>query len=167
MKHYSLPALAMLSLVTAPLAVRAQLLIELDSAVQSAEAGGQATFTGTLTNTGTTELFLNSIGFSFEGSASNYLSGDDTPFFSSVPASLPSNGGVYVGTIYNINIAQGTPNGDYFGFITLTGGADATASMDLGSARFRVTAVPAPSGFAVFVFGVVPGIAFVVRRRSK
>ncbi|GEM_PF-2378799 len=165
MKHSSLAAIALFSLMIAPLAGRAQLLLELDSVVQITEAGGQAAFTGTLTNTGTTELFLNSIGFNFQGDAANYLSGDDTPFFSNVPASLPGNGGTYVGTIYNINVAQGTPNGDYFGAITLIGGADATASMDLGTANFRVSVVPAPSALVTLFIGAVPGIAFMLRRR--
>src|ERR1700682_2574233 len=83
--------------------------------------GSTATVYGTITNTGSSTIYLN--GASFSLSSPSFLNGDTTNFFLNAPLSLA--GGTNSGLIglFSFGIAPGTPRGLYSGsFLDILGG---------------------------------------------
>jgi hypothetical protein len=109
-------------------------------------------FSGVLTNTGGSDLFLNgdvSI-LPFAG-----LILDDSAFFSNAPLFL-SPGGSYSGPFFDVLISDVTP-GPYAGSFTIQGGDDGNSFDDLASQDFRISvpAVPEPRYEAALLAGLL------------
>ena len=124
--------------------VQADLAFFLTPAVQSGAASNEVVFTGTLINTSLTDtLFLNGIQFSFIDLAADYLVADTNVFFANVPGVLlPFE--TYSDVVFAVAVSPATPPGQYFGFVTLQGGANIFASNNLTSPIFEVS-VPLPA----------------------
>jgi hypothetical protein len=130
----------------------------------SATPGGTIEFTGTLMNTGGSELFLNGdlseLGYSG-------LTVDDSPFFSDAPLSLDPDGS-YTGPLFDVVVSSGTPAGTYAGSFTVQGGTDANAVSNLATQNFQVNvgAVPEPRSVGFILIGMST-IVFLSRKRHK
>ncbi len=153
-----------LAFVAAP--AGADLTFVLTPAAQSGARSNEVFFTGTLSNTSqTNNLFLNDIEVSFTGAATNQLTADTNTFFANVPGILLP-GESYSDVVFAVAINPSTPPGDYFGSVTILGGSNIFAAVNLGSQAFQVSS-PAVSISATvtdaFKFGALPG-AFAISR---
>ncbi len=120
----------------------AGLTLTLNPAAQPVSAGAEALFTGTLTNTSTTErLFLNDIAASFTADPQSDTALISNGFFSNVPGILEP-GESYAGPLFQLTLSDTSPYANYTGTITLRGGVSITASADLASASFTLLATP-------------------------
>ncbi len=164
-----LPSAALLALLmVVPGVAHAQLTFTLSSPVQSAAPGASLIFTGTLTNTGPDELFLNSLSVNLFGNSVFYLSSNDSVFLNNVPLSLPAGGAAYIGAILGIDVSLATPDGSYFGQAILQGGPGASDANDLASQPFQVIVnstpvAPEPGTLGLLLLGL-PVFARRVRR---
>src|SRR6266850_816125 len=144
----------------------ADLTFVLTPAVQSVARSNEVFFTATLSNTSLTDnLFLNDIQISFDGAGTNYLAADTNTFFANVPGILLP-GETYSDVVFAVAISPATSPGDYFGSVTILGGSNIFASVNLGSQAFQVSS-PAISISATvtdaFEFGSLAG-AFAISR---
>jgi hypothetical protein len=130
---------------------------DLTSSSLSAPAGTPTTleFTGTLSNPGTTVVFLNGdVNFLDQS-----MTLDDSPFFNFAPLSL-AGGASYNGPFFDVDVYPTTPSGIYPGTFTIQGGANDNAFDNLATADFTVkvtgsaVAVPEPGYFAVLLFAL-------------
>jgi len=150
---------------------RADLAISLTSAVQSGVGSNEVFFTGTLSNTSSADnLFLNNIQVSFTGPATNYLTADTNVFFANVPGILLP-GGTYSDVVFGITIDPATPPGDYFGMVTVQGGADIFGAVDLAGTAFEVSLPAAALGIApsntnLVISWLSPPGGFVLQQNS-
>ncbi len=147
-----------------PLAAQAQLGFTLNPSSVTARPGSTVTFSGMLTNTGGSELFLNADVFTL---SSGKLTLDDSKFFANAPASL-SSGASWSGELFDVTLDPTLPLGNlYNGTFTLQGGADGVTFNSVGSANFRINAstVPAPASLLVALLGAVPAFGLLARRR--
>jgi hypothetical protein len=160
-------ALAVLFLLLGVGQSQAQLLFSLSPNTQTGNPGTEVFFSGTLTNNGASNLFLNNLSFSFIGPNTGlYLSGDTNVFFSNVPGILtPSQ--TYTGQIFGINIDPTTPFGTYTGTVKVLGGTDRTTLATIGSSTFRVTVSPAPTGLLTVGLTTACGLCFGWYNRRK
>jgi hypothetical protein len=117
---------------------------------------GSVTFSGTLTNTGATPLYING------DNVSSALPFDDTAFLLNVPAVM-SAGQTITTSLFSIILPPGTPIGLYPGTFSILGGDDASASNLLSSAPFAVQVVPEPATWMT-IFAALP-VAWIRRRR--
>jgi hypothetical protein len=167
----TIPSRLMLRSLAAGLALllispaRAQLSLALDPPLLLSTPGSVLTFSGTLTNTGTGELFLSGDSFTLAGAG---LSLDDTPFLEGAPLSLPG-GQSFAGALFTVSIAQGTPNGSYGGSFTVLGGPAEGDQGELATARFTAQVVPEPGTLALAAVGLLLPLtsAFTQRRRRS
>jgi len=156
------------SLIGLPTIARTQLTFDITPAVRAGVPGETVSFDATLINTGNAELFLNSDSFNLEGSWQGININDQ--FFTNVPLSLAPSGGTgstWTGRIFDVAIGENAQQGDYFASLTILGGADNTASIELASRNFQVSVVPAPSALFTASFGAMPIVAFLMRRRQS
>ena len=117
--------------------LRADVVFTLTPAVQYGARSNAVVFTGTLSNTNPTDdVFLNDI--QFTGIATNYLTAQSNPFFANVPGIL-SAGQTYSDIVFAVAINSNTPPGDYFGTVTIQGGADIFAADNLASQSFQIS----------------------------
>jgi hypothetical protein len=132
----------------------------------SGAVGSTITVDGTINNTGSAEVFLNSEDFTL-GSA--FLSnGDVTDFFLNAPLSL--DGGASSGSIalFTLDIAPGTPGGSYGGnFLDIFGGPGSSDQNLLASAEFTVnvtsaTSVSEPDTLSLAAMGLLALAAFIL-----
>ena len=122
---------------------RADLVLLLTPAVQPGVVSNEVVFTGTLINTSLTDnLYLNNIQFSFIDAAGGYLVADTNAFFANVPGILSSLE-TYSNVVFAIALNPATPPGQYFGMVTLQGGANIFSLTNLASPIFEVS-VPLP-----------------------
>src|ERR1035437_7396796 len=126
-----LGGLAVASLNTA----RADLIFNLTPPMLSAPPSGTVEFTGTLTNTGIADVFLNG-----DVSVLPYLTLmlDDSPFFANSPLSLAAGGGLYSGPFFDVIVDPGAVPGTYTGSFTIQGGADSSTFNNLASQNFQI-----------------------------
>jgi hypothetical protein len=120
--------------------VHADIIFTLASDTLSDVRGGVVVFDGTLTNSGTDDVFLNGV-VSFISSPD--LTVDDQPFFLNTPLFLPPNGGTFTGELFDVAISSAAAIGAYTGSFTIQGGADAEAFDSLATANFSVEVVSA------------------------
>jgi hypothetical protein len=128
------------------LAAQAQtdLALVLTPAAQSGVGSNEFFFTGLLINTSPANtLLLNNIQFNFIDEANDYLAADTNAFFANVPGILPP-GGSYSDVVFGITVASNTPPGQYFGTVTIQGGADIFAATNLTNPIFEVS-LPTPA----------------------
>jgi hypothetical protein len=129
--------------------------ITLDQPSQSAGPGQTIDFSGTITNTSGTTIFLNADDFNFV--ASGFSINDE--FFNTVPISLAPSGqaGDSSGDIELFEVTLNTPfTGSYLpasGSYTLFGGTDGGAQDNLGTTGFSVSPVPEPSSIYLLLSG--------------
>ena len=145
-------------------AARADLTFTLTPNIQSGPPGSFLTYSGTLSYTGANPIFLNDIGFTFNGGAGAVLTGDSSVFFNNVPG-IFFDGDIYNGPIFGIQIAGAAAPLLYSGTATILGGADPLASDPLASADFLVNATPEPSTWVMFLVGGAAIIAYARKRR--
>jgi hypothetical protein len=148
--------------VTAVDTARADVIFDLTPPMLSTAAGTTIEFTGTLTNTGSSEVFLNG---DFSVLLFSSLKLDDLPFFANSPLSLAAGGGLYSGPFFDVIVDPVAVPGTYTGSFTIQGGADSSTFNNLASQNFQVTVVSAvPEPGTLVLFG--SGLMMVMRRRS-
>jgi hypothetical protein len=169
MKHYHLALIPLIGLVCAT--AKADLLtIVLDSPTLSGSPGGVLEFSGTLTNTASSNLYLNADNFNlagFEPSAIN-----DSPFFTNAPLFLggPDGSTGDIG-LFNITIPVPFVTGNYGGALQVLGGVDVNAQDVVGSADFTVqvqqpAVVPEPASFVTLSLALLLLVLTLHARRA-
>ncbi|MGA3020296.1 MAG: VPLPA-CTERM sorting domain-containing protein [Bryobacteraceae bacterium] len=123
---------------------RAGIVVAFDNPDPTGHPGDALSFFGTISNTGSDTVFLNSDDLTLNG-----LSFTITDlFFTTVPLSLDEN--TTSGDIELFDVTLSNPLLDspsiYLGTYTLLGGIDGNAQDDLGSTAFSVTTAPSVPG---------------------
>src|ERR1700692_3140296 len=134
---------------------RANVTLDLTPSTLSTFPGGSIEFIGTLTNTGTTNVFLNG-----DVSILPYtsLTLDDSPFFINSPSFLLP-GETYVGPFFDVLANTTALSGSCSGSFTTQGGADSNTFDNLAAQKFTVNVV---SIVAEPNFSTLLGIALTV-----
>lgn len=167
MRLRQLLPIAAFVLLTTPNSAHAQLNFTFTPATQTGSPGAPLTFSGTLTNSGSSELFLN--GYTTTPIAPD-LTLDDTKFFNNVPLSLMA-GDSFSGKLFDINIAPTALPDDYVIGFTVLGGSDSSAQGDLATQSFTVS-LPPPAvpeaNTATLLGGGLAGLGLLaLRRRTR
>ena len=155
-------------LLAAALPAKAQLTLSLANPSQTVKSGETASFTGTLTNTGSGTIFLNGDDLGILG-----LSSDDTPFIKNAPFSLDA-GTAYTGALFNVTVDSFVVPNTYTGSFSILGGQDSLTYDSIALQPFFVTVpqdVPVPEAASVFSFGLllllgIGGAAWSRRQRT-
>jgi hypothetical protein len=131
--------------------------------LQSGSPGDLVQFFGTLTNNTIDEVFINGDSILFP------LGVDDSPFFINAPASLAGGGSTGLIELLEVTIPPAQPSGTLDGVLTVVGGANDTATDNLGSGDFHLSvgsagAVPDPGSLLLMASGLA---CLVWRRRRK
>jgi hypothetical protein len=161
MKHILIVGSLLLSLNSI---CQASLIMTLDRPTFAGNPGDSVDITGTIFNPDPAAVFLNDISGLL---TSPDLSFDFTDFFTVVPAEL-NFGDSYSGPIATVLIDPLGQAGDFFGSITLQGGADQNTFNDLATQNFQFTIsanVPEPASAEPMV--VVIGLLIAVRRAAR
>jgi len=145
--------------------------IDLTVSSVSGAPGDTVTVDGTITNTGTTTVFLNNEDFTLgSGSFSN---GDVTDFFFNAPLSLDPGDNSGLIALFTFDIAGGTPGGVYTGnFLDILGGPGFSDQNLLASTEFDVTVtsgatVPEPSTLPLAATGFLALLALVSMKKTR
>ena len=133
-----LPALGIFLCLGGARPAHAQLTFTLLPTSQSGPANSTLTFNAFLKNTGTTNLFLNTDGYTFN--AGGQL--DDSNFFN-LPVSL-TPGQSLTASLFSVFLNSATPGVTYPGSFTILGGSNANSSNSLGTQSFQVS-ISSPS----------------------
>ena len=129
--------------------------INLTPPLLSGFPGSTVTFSGTLTNTTASTVFLNFAGINLSGGFTP-ADLDTGPFFANAPLSLAAGESTPRIGLFAIDIPNPFADGPYQGTFTVLGGLNANAQNTLGSANFTVQVVPEPCSVALV------GMAFVL-----
>jgi hypothetical protein len=145
---------------------RADATLTFTSSTLTIDAGGTVEFDGTLTNTGTGDIYLNSDSFYLPYAD---LTVDDSPFFADSPSFL-SPGDSYSGPFIDITADETISSGSYSGTYTIQGGADGDTFDDIATVDFTVdvgstSTTPEPSPFLLMATGLA--MIAVVRMRRR
>jgi hypothetical protein len=124
-------------LIACAVAVRADVTVNLAASVKPSARGGTVLFTGTLTNTGATEVCLNDAAFAFTGGVEASVTPGTSVFFSNVPGILLPDES-YTGELFEAVLNTTAPSGGYSGTFTLKGGPDQLANDTLASRSFSI-----------------------------
>jgi hypothetical protein len=148
------------------LSARAQVVIDLSpNTPQTIAPGETIDFSGTVTNTGP-DVFVN--GDELKLDPPNFaFTFDDTPIVTASQLFPLPAGGTYTGPLFSVTAPGGIINDSYLGTLTLFGGPDTFTTDPIGSASFRLNAVPEPGPMALLVSGGVAGAGLLLRRRRK
>ena len=133
---------ALLILMLGCIGALADLTVKLTPGSQLANRGTETIFSGTLTNSGTTDIFLNDLSFDFIAPAATYFTVDKNFFFENVPGVL-SPGETYSGPIFKVAVSK-APSGTYFGAASILGGVDIFTQGSLPAVNFSVQIVHRP-----------------------
>jgi hypothetical protein len=117
---------------------RAQLSFVLTPADEIGTATNEMSFAGALTNSGSTNLYLNDIQCVLLLSASNSLRADTNDFYANVPGILLP-GETYTDAVFGVSLGAVAPPGVYNGTITILGGSNIFAESNLASVSFQVS----------------------------
>jgi hypothetical protein len=136
----------LLGVMTYCTALAESVVLTLNQPLQITSPGSFLAFSGRIWNTGSATVYLNGADLTlpyFE------LNSDLTLFFTLSPPSVASNES-YNGDFFTIAVSGAALPGDYFGALTIQGGADLTFLDDLAGQSFQITvaeqsAVPEPS----------------------
>jgi hypothetical protein len=145
-------------------AARADAILTLTPSNLDIVASKTVEFDGTLTNTGTTDLYLNGdvVIFDYAG-----LTIDDSIFYVDAPLFL-SAGDSYTGAFFNVTADAATLSRSYSGTYTIQGGADSDTFDDLAMANFTVdvgSSTPEPNSMLLMATGLA--ILAVLRLRQS
>ena len=158
--------IALTALVVA--AAQADINITLDNAAQSGVPGSTLQFFGTISNTGSDTVFLNSDSLNLAG-GSDFTTND--LFFTNVPVLVAANSSS--GDIELFDATVSNPFADtlttYNGTYTVIGGVDGGAQDVLAEAAFSVNvtnATPEPGYFALLGIGLAL-MTWLHRRRAQ
>jgi hypothetical protein len=121
---------------------QADLSFSLTPSAQSGVGTNEIFFTGALTNASLTTNFLNSIQITFTNAATNFFTADTNVFFANVPGILLP-GETYADVVFGIAVNPATPPGAYFGTVTVQGGTDIFAAVNLTNQTFQISLPPA------------------------
>jgi len=149
--------LVILLVLTAALGNAASLDFTFTSSLLYTEPGIPVTFSGTLTNTGATNVYING------DTVTSALPFDDTPFLLGAPIFL-APAGLFTGPLFTIFVPPGTPLGLYTGTFSVLGGDSPGATDPLATAGFGVQVVPEP---ATWMSGFAMAALLLTRRRRK
>lgn len=156
--------------VLAPTSAHAQTVVLDISPTQRAGHIGQVlTYTGSITNTGGTSLFINGDSFELAGVG---LTLDDTKFFNNF-AGLLAAGQTIAGELFDVHIGSDALTGEYAGVFAVQGGADEGTFSTLHDKAFsvRVNDAPAPSavpeGDSLALFAAGAAVLLVFQRRRS
>jgi hypothetical protein len=119
-------------------AARAQVSFVLTAADQIGTDTNEMTFNGSLTNTGSTNVYLNDIQFVLTPPGLTALNADTNAFFANVPGILLP-GQAYTDAVFGITLGAVAPPGVYNGTVTILGGTSIFATSNLASATFQVS----------------------------
>ncbi len=138
MKHARILVLILCAFVDAS-AARADLVMTLSSSVQNSARGRELVFSGTLTNTSSTErIFVNDLVANLIGASANELTYQANAFFANVPGILEAGESYSNSELFHVSLGANSPANDYSGSVTLRGGSDISASVDLATSSFKV-----------------------------
>jgi hypothetical protein len=124
-----------------------------------AQPGQTVSFSGALTNTGTTEAFLNGDSFTFP------LPVNDVFLFVAPPSLLPAQS--YNGPILEVRVSGAIVQGLYAGTFNILGGDSPAEFNLLASAPFSVQVVPEPSTRVGAAGAFIAGIFVALRKRQS
>jgi hypothetical protein len=159
-------------ILAAATAAHASITITFDKPTQTAVAGQTITFFGTITNTGSSAVFLNSDDFTVAGKSFTLTD----QFFNTVPLSLAAagTGGSSSGDIELFDITVSNPLVDplatYISSYDLVGGIDGNAQDNLASANFSITpaVAPVPEPATIYLlFGGISSAILPIARKMK
>jgi hypothetical protein len=172
MKSKRVKTLGMVSVVMCLLAMVASAArgdgggVDLTLSSVSGAPGSEVTVYGTITNSGSDDVNLNSENFTL---GSTYFSnGDVTDFFLNAPLSLGPESTSGLIALFTFEIGSGTPAGIYGGnFLDILGGPGEFDQNDLASAEYSVNvanaAVPEPGTIGLIALGLA-GVILLRRR---
>ena len=125
----------LLYLVMAPSFCRADVTLTLTPNTAPAATCSAVTFNGTITNNGSSPVFLNG-----DSAAVPHpqLTLDDSRYLTNTPASLAANGGSYSGPMFSVTMLPGSAPGTYTGSFAIQGGADSNTFTNLAMQSFTI-----------------------------
>jgi len=155
-----------------PVAAQADpLTLVLTPGAQTGAPGSLLTFSGSLTNTGTSALFLNGLNLQLNAPGGAFTL-DEFAFFVNVPQQLA--GGQTTGTVplFTVTLGSGALPGTYSGSITILGGLTDAAFDELTTQFFEVTvqsaADPVPEPATIILLGTgLAGVLVSARSRRR
>lgn len=138
--------------VAAARPAEAQFTFSFASGTMSVSPGSTVTFSGTMTNSGTSTIYFNAD--SLQGLDSS-ISTDDSAFVFDAPLLL-AGGDSYTGDMFSITPASTTPGSTYDGTFFILGGTDSNALDYLSTTFFHVTVLaPIPEASSVISLGLL------------
>lgn len=141
----------------------AQVSFSLLSPYQAGNSGDTLSFSGTLTNQGNEEVFLNGDFFNLPG---DDLTVDDSPFLTTFPLSLGA-GESFTGEMFIVTIGPTTPQGLYTGTFTILGGPSDGDFNPLSTQTFGVAVgAPEPTTGLLLLVGATT-FATIARRHRR
>ena len=112
--------------------------VALSASVQNSARGREIVFRGTLTNNGTTKVYLNDIATALNVGSAAALSLKPGSFFSNVPGVLLPGESYADDEIFRVALSSTASSGDYRGTVAIRGGSNIFANDALASAPFVV-----------------------------
>jgi len=140
--------------------------IDLMPALLSGSPGSTILFSGTLSNTSSSTVFLNSAGINLSG---GFTPADEHtgPFFVNAPLFLNAAGSTPAIGLFTVDIPDSFAKGPYLGTFSILGGANGNAQDIVGSVNFTVQVVsPVPEPNSSILLGLVTAL-FLYRTSSR